>query len=268
MTSVSFRDLVAEECVKQYRWAPARSIEYAEEFFERYMMIKKRAEDKHIRHTLTWPPPILEKVWRIAILFTQNYSTFCYARLGFFAHFQPSLLQKPRFDQCYRDTHMVHLLLFGKPDERMWPVVEHRAGHHAQWVRNMPGYEDKLERLRRGTDSDEDDDVKIVGSAKDPGDEDSEVVVLRPAKRVKRDLLVGPMQLFIKTLTGKTITTNVMPDDTVETLKSNIKNLEGICEEQQRLIFAGKQLEDGRTMASYGIQRECTIHLVMRSRGC
>jgi len=92
-------------------------------------------------------------------------------------------------------------------------------------------------------------------------------VEAEPTPAAAAPVLRGGMQIFVKTLNGKTITLDVGPDDHVYHIKALIFQKTLVPPDAQRLIFGGKQLEDDRTLRDYNIQKECTLHLVLRLRG-
>lgn len=96
--------------------------------------------------------------------------------------------------------------------------------------------------------------TKATSSARDVSDSDK--------KKTAQSL-----QVFLKTLTGKTITLEISPSDLVQDVKAQIEKREGVPAEEQRLVFAAKHLEDGHLVSEYDIKKDSTLHLVLNLRG-
>ena len=163
------------------------------------------------------------------------------------------------------------------------PTPNHyRIPYHAQGSPRFPPDQQRLIILNQGMRRVAPADSQPISAFETREDEDDsrdEAGVAGPDLIVQlhlpleAELLFYPahrgvmMQIFVKTLTGNTVTVDMEPFETLKNMKQKIQNKVGIPPDQQRLIFAGEQLEDSRTLSDYGIVSESTIHMVLRLRG-
>ena len=113
---------------------------------------------------------------------------------------------------------------------------------------------------------------RVQGSRTDPGEEKEKSARGARSSGSGSDQGGGgkateEVQIFVKTVTGKTITVEVEAEDVLEKVKVKIEGREGIPTDEQRLLFAGREVQDGKTLMDYDIQTESTMHLVLRLCG-
>jgi hypothetical protein len=148
--SEKYQKLVVSHCCEAYGWTLTESRINVWNFFERFMTMKILMFDTNADKIS--PSEIVDDVWHVALLYTAEYSEFCGINaFGYFMHHRPqgaSVAEKDAQLIRYRDTHMLYLLCFGKPDYRVWPDPFHLNKDHSDWVKAFQDYELAVEQQR------------------------------------------------------------------------------------------------------------------------
>lgn len=253
--SEEFRDLLVEQLVTMTSFDFDTAELCVTEFFDRFMEIKKACHDADNKRV--FPSQKIDMVWRYALMNTNLYSEFCNDFCGKFFHYKPQPLvdefQLRAIVVKYSDTLKAYSLMFGKPNEKIWPPLTNEQTtfiiDHSAWVRRIPGYNKSNEEK----DSDvEDDEVSVT---------EEEEEQLTKKKR-------SGMCIYVKFFSNRCLELVAESSDVINELAVQLFEMEKIPIESQYFVFEERVLQPNRTFADYNIQKNSVLEMRLRLRGC
>ena len=266
------RGKLALHCSREYKWDNKEAAFYVNEFLDKFIPIKRFLKD--FDSIICSPPPLLDKVWRIALLYTREYRSLCGKN---FIEYSPDVV----FDmpavksERFKATLNAYTELFGDSiDHVAWDcqsLTEPPSKPSAPPIRPIDDWKPRKRAKQDGRKQDElpfkDFYLKrgkpLTVRARQPR---SEILQQEPASKGTTPN-TEPFQICIRMFDGKTTLLNVCLDYTIKKLKSLIKDRVGIPEEFFQLTFVGKLLKDEMKLEKYGVCKDSTIHVCLKMRG-